>query len=202
MIKHATFVAEHVYTLPPVEVFSAWADPVVKARWAGGPTGWSPRLELDFRVDGLERYHGGPPGGPAHTLQARYLDIVASRRIVYSYDVLLDQVRVLVSLATVEFARHGPGTRLVHTEQAAFLTGDDTSPFERHMHAALKSLAAELHDSAPLEAEPDGSAWLEVEPSGPAAQAAVMEPGGSAAQAVLMEPGGRAVQVTVAEERS
>ncbi|HUR07327.1 MAG TPA: SRPBCC domain-containing protein [Nonomuraea sp.] len=156
MIKHATLVAEHVYALPPVEVFSAWTDPVVKARWSSGPSGWSARLELDFRVDGLERYHGGPAGGPAHTVQARYLDIVPSKRIVYSYDVLLDQVRVLVSLATIEFARHGPGTRLVHTEQAAFLTGDDACPFERHMRNALTSLEAEL--------------------GGPAAQATVAQP--------------------------
>ncbi|MEV4019226.1 SRPBCC domain-containing protein [Nonomuraea angiospora] len=149
MIKHATFVAEHVYAVPPVEVFSAWADPAVKARWAGGPPGWNPRLDLDFRVDGVERYHGTQAGGPAHTVQARYLDIVPSKRIVYSYDVLLDQVRVLVSLATIEFVRHGPGTRLVHTEQAAFLTGDDTSQLEQHMRNALKSLEAELGGPAP-----------------------------------------------------
>ncbi|MBE1583866.1 SRPBCC domain-containing protein [Nonomuraea angiospora] len=149
MITHATFVAEHVYAVPPVEVFSAWADPAVKARWAGGPPGWNPRLDLDFRVDGVERCHGLQTGGPAHTVQARYLDIVPSKRIVYSYDVLLDQVRALVSLATIEFVRHGPGTRLVHTEQAAFLTDDDTSRFEQHMRNALKSLEAELGGPAP-----------------------------------------------------
>ncbi|MER6000162.1 SRPBCC domain-containing protein [Nonomuraea angiospora] len=149
MIRHATFVAEHVYAVPPVEVFSAWADPAVKARWAGGPPGWNPRLDLDFRVDGVERCHGTRAGGPAHTVQARYLDIVPSKRIVYSYDVLLDQVRVLVSLATIEFARHGPGTRIVHTEQAAFLTEDDISQFEQHIRAALKSLEAELGGQAP-----------------------------------------------------
>jgi uncharacterized protein YndB with AHSA1/START domain len=144
VIKHATFVAEHVYDAPPVEVFSAWADPAVKARWAGGPADWNPRLDLDFRVDGLERFHGTEVGGPAHTVQARYLDIVPSKRIVYSYDVLVDQIRVLASLATIEFVRDGSGTRLVHTEQVAFLTAGNTSRFEQHMTNALVSLDAEL----------------------------------------------------------
>ncbi|MFG6198425.1 SRPBCC domain-containing protein [Nonomuraea sp. JJY05] len=144
MINHVTFVAEHVYDTPPVEVFSAWADPAVKARWSSGPVGRNPRLDLDFRVGGLERYHGNQVGGPAHTVQARYLDIVPSKRIVYSYDVLLDQVRILVSLATIEFVRHGSSTRLVHTEQVAFLTAENTSRFEQHMRNALKSLDAEL----------------------------------------------------------
>jgi uncharacterized protein YndB with AHSA1/START domain len=144
MIEHATFVAEHVYDLPPAEVFSAWADPLVKARWSSGPAEWNPRLDVDFRVGGLERYHGTPVSGPAHTIEARYLDIVPSKRIVYSYDVLLDQVRSLVSLATVEFVRDGPGTRLVQTEQVAFFAPEDTAQFEQHMRNVLKSLDAEL----------------------------------------------------------
>lgn len=145
MIEHATFVAERVYDVTPVEVFSAWADPAVKARWSSGPAGSNPLLDLDFRVDGLERFHGTEAGGPARTVQARYLDIVPSRRIVYSYDVLVDQVRVLASLATIEFVRNGSGTRLVHTEQVAFLTAGDTSRFEQQMTTALASLDTVLH---------------------------------------------------------
>jgi uncharacterized protein YndB with AHSA1/START domain len=145
MIEHATFVAEHVYDdVSPVEVFSAWADPAVKARWSCGPADGSPRLDLDFRVDGLERCHGAQVDGPAHTIQARYLDIVPSKRIVYSYDVLLDQVRVLAALATIEFVRDGASTRLVQTEQVAFLTAHDTARFEQHMRNVLRSLETEL----------------------------------------------------------
>lgn len=158
MIEHATFVAEHVYGVPPVEVFSAWADPAVKARWSSGPAEWNPRLDLDFRVGGLERYNGTEVGGPAHTVQARYLDIVPSKRIVYSYDVLLDQVRILVSLATIEFARDGAGTRLIHTEQVAFFTAGDTSPFERHMTSALESLATAFDGGMPGSRPVGGSA--------------------------------------------
>ena len=145
-VTHATFVIERTYDAAPARVFAAWADPAVKSRWFAGPEDWeSGAYELDFRVGGRERAGGGPPGGPVHTYDARYQDIVPNERIIISYDMHLDDKRISVSLATVELKPKGSGTRLVFTEQGAFLDGfDDPSQREKGTLDLLDALGAEL----------------------------------------------------------
>jgi uncharacterized protein YndB with AHSA1/START domain len=130
----------------PDGTFTAWADPATKARWFAGPDEWGPsEHELDFRVGGREISRGGPTGGPVHVVDGRYHDIVPGQRIVYTYDLYLDDTRISVSLATVEFTPAGTGTRLIVTEQGAFLDGYD-APAQREQGtgALLDALDAEL----------------------------------------------------------
>ena len=123
---HATVVIERSYDASPARVFAAWADPVAKAHWFEGPDEWTKGAkEFDFRVGGRERVSGGPVGGPVHAFDARYYDIVPNERIVYAYDMYLGEIRISVSLATVEFKPAGSGTRLIFTEQGVFLDGYD-----------------------------------------------------------------------------
>jgi uncharacterized protein YndB with AHSA1/START domain len=145
-VTHATFVIERTYDAAPARVFAAWADPAVKSRWFAGPEDWEKgAYELDFRVGGRERAGGGPPGGPVHTYDARYQDIVPNERIIISYDMHLDDKRISVSLATVELKPKGSGTRLVFTEQGAFLDGfDDPGQREKGTLDLLDALGAEL----------------------------------------------------------
>jgi uncharacterized protein YndB with AHSA1/START domain len=127
-VAHATFVIERSYPVPPARVFAAFADPVAKARWFGAPTeDGNPDLELDFRIGGREVNRGGPAGGPVFTFDALYQDIVTNERIITTYYMLMDDVRISVSVATVEFSADGDGTRLVFTEQGVFLDGHDTA---------------------------------------------------------------------------
>jgi uncharacterized protein YndB with AHSA1/START domain len=130
-VAHSTFVIERVFDATPAQVFAAFADPAVKRRWFSGPEEWGQGpLELDFRVGGRERTSGGPGDGPKHLYEATYLDIVASQRIVYSYVMHLDDRKISVSLSTVELMAAGAGTRMIYTEQDAFLDGFD-HPAER-----------------------------------------------------------------------
>jgi uncharacterized protein YndB with AHSA1/START domain len=130
-VEHATFTIERSYEAPPEQVFAAWADPAAKTRWFHGPDEWeSGRHQLDFRVGGREVSSGGPKGGPVHTYTATYWDIVPNVRIVYAYEMLMDALRVSVSLATIELDAVGAGTRLTLTEHGAFLDGLD-SPAQR-----------------------------------------------------------------------
>src|SRR5579862_7448983 len=106
--KHTTFVIERNYPVSPARVFAAFADPTIKARWFKGPDEWEkgPK-EFDFRVGGRERSSGGPKVGPKHSFDCLYWDIAPNERIVYSYDMHLDDRRISVSLTTIELKPEG-----------------------------------------------------------------------------------------------
>jgi uncharacterized protein YndB with AHSA1/START domain len=147
-VEHATFVVERQYEASPERAFAAWADPQAKARWFVGSDA---HLELDFRVGGRERSRGTAPDGSAYSYEALYQDIVPAQRIVYTYDMLLRETRISVSLATVEFTPVGDnGTRLVFTEQGAFLDCHET-PARRAegMGSLLDALDKEVRTAAP-----------------------------------------------------
>jgi uncharacterized protein YndB with AHSA1/START domain len=123
-VTHATFVIERSYDASPARVFAAFANPEQKARWNSCHDEWETvEHAFDFRVGGREINRAGPAGGPVHSFEALYHDIVPGQRIVYSYDMSVDDTRISASLATVQFEPAGSGTRLVFTEQAAFLDG-------------------------------------------------------------------------------
>ncbi len=149
-VTHSTFVIERTYPASPARVFAAWATPAAKARWFACHDEWKPTLhEMDFREGGRERLHTGPAGGTVHAFDGRYHDIVPNQRIVYSYEMRLDATRISVSLTTVEFIPSGTGTRLVFTEQGAFLDGL-ASPEEREegTRVGLDNLASALRHEA------------------------------------------------------
>ncbi len=145
-VTHDTFVIERTYDAPVATVFRAWADPKRKARWfAGSADALAAGYELDFRVGGREVNRGGPPGGPVYTYDAEFRDIVAEQRIVWTTEMLADGTRISVTVATVEFHRSGESTRLVLTEQGAYLDGHETPAQREHgTRLLLDSLAAAL----------------------------------------------------------
>jgi uncharacterized protein YndB with AHSA1/START domain len=123
-IEHAGFTIERRYGAAPERVFAAWANPAGKARWFAGPEEWEigPH-ELDFREGGSEVASGGPREGPVHRYRAIYWEVVPNERIVYTYELLIGEVRSSVSLVTVELERDGKGTTLTLTEHGAFFDG-------------------------------------------------------------------------------
>jgi uncharacterized protein YndB with AHSA1/START domain len=137
--EHATFAIERTYDAAPARVFSAWADPVAKAKWFGT----SPAAhQLDFRVGGEESNTGGPPGGPVYVYRARIAEIVPDSRIVSTYTMDMDGELISVSVATVELMPAGSGTQLNYTEQAVYLDGaDNAAQRERGCREILESLA-------------------------------------------------------------
>ncbi len=127
MITHADFTLERTFDAAPERVFALFADYDLKRKWFGGPEGWSTVAgEMDFRVGGREVDAGGPPEGPVHWYKAEYYDIVENERIVYAYEMLMDDQRVSVTLSTIELEPAGNGTRLVMTEHGAYFDGGDS----------------------------------------------------------------------------
>jgi uncharacterized protein YndB with AHSA1/START domain len=79
------------------------------------------------------------------TFDAVYYDVVPNERLVYAYEMSLDDRKISVSLATIQLTPAGAGTRLMVTEQGAFLDGyDDAGSRERGTGSLLDQLGASL----------------------------------------------------------
>ena len=127
-------------------MFAAFAEPEAKARWFGAPPEWETLdRALDFRVGGEERSAARMPDGTVTAFRSRYEDIVPNERIVFSYGMRMNDVPISVSLTTVELRPAGEGTRLIFTEQGAFLDGyDDAGRREEGTRGLLENLGAFL----------------------------------------------------------
>uniref|UniRef100_UPI00403EC114 SRPBCC family protein n=1 Tax=Paenibacillus sp. FSL W8-0194 TaxID=2921711 RepID=UPI00403EC114 len=138
---HDTFVIERNYEAPPARAFAAWSDPAIKSQW------FQKSETFEFRVGGREFNRGGPPGGPVYTFDACYQEIVPNERIVYSYTMDQGDVRISVSVTTVEFKETEQGTKLIYTEQGVFLDGHDTAVQREHgTKIMLDKLGEELQN--------------------------------------------------------
>src|SRR5271157_418761 len=146
-VVHGAFHLERVYDATADEVYRALSEEAAKSRWFFGPAGWRliERI-MDFRVGGRERVKGGFEGGVTTTFDAVYHDIVPRERIVYTYEMHLDDRKISVSLATLQIRPDGPRrTRLMVDEQGAFLDGyDDAGSRERGTRDLLDKLGASL----------------------------------------------------------
>lgn len=130
---HADFTIERRYDASPARVFAAFADPVAKRRWSAcHDEGGQGEHSLDFREGGFETMRGAPVPGGVYAMRAIFHEIVPRERIVYSYEMFRDDIRLSVSLVTLEFRGESAGTRLVFTEQAVFLDGHDSPQAREH----------------------------------------------------------------------
>ncbi len=128
-VIHDTFAIERTYPAPISRVFAAFASKEAKDAWAdtgdmtelGSEAGGT---EFDFRVGGRERFGFGYQG-ISYRYDARYCDIVPDHRIIYSYEMYADGVRISVSVATIELTPAVGGTTLKWTEQGSYLDGFD-----------------------------------------------------------------------------
>jgi uncharacterized protein YndB with AHSA1/START domain len=146
---HDIFTIERTYPVPCERVFQAFADPKAKARWFTPPNGWDvKRNRLEFKAGGREHVSSTPPGGQPHIFDATYLDIVPDERIVYVYEMHIGPAKISASLATVEFATAGVGTRLTITEQGVFLDGyDDAGSRKRGTESLMDQIGKVLASS-------------------------------------------------------
>jgi uncharacterized protein YndB with AHSA1/START domain len=146
-VVHGAFHLERTYDATEEQVYSALSDEAAKNRWFYGPKGWRPiERFMDFRVGGRERAKGQFESGMTTTFDAIYHDIVPQERIVYTYEMHLDDRKISVSLATLEIEPAGSGrTKLKICEQGAFLDGyDDAGSRERGTAGLLDQLGASL----------------------------------------------------------
>lgn len=127
-VAHTSFVIERDFSGPPGAVFRALSDPDAKRQWSDcHSANYDGELEIDFRPGGSETNRMIDEHGTAFVVNTRYFDIVADARIVYAYDILVDETRLSASLVTVELSPAPRGSRMKLTEQVAFLDGHQRS---------------------------------------------------------------------------
>jgi uncharacterized protein YndB with AHSA1/START domain len=132
-VMHATFCIERTYPASPAQVFKALTDPAAKAKWFTGGKGYTLLArEMNVRPGGREHVKGRWETGVVSTFDAVYHDVIPDERIVYAYEMHLDDRKISVSLATLELKPAGTDTRLVMTEQGAFLDGYDDAGSREH----------------------------------------------------------------------
>ncbi|WP_418132271.1 SRPBCC family protein (plasmid) [Variovorax sp. 375MFSha3.1] len=147
-VAHGVFTIERTYAdVRPQRVFDAFASIEGKNGWFTAPNdNWEiVERTMDFKVGGRERLKGQWKSGMVTEFDATYFDIIPGERIVYTYEMHLDARKISISLATLEFKASGTGTRLIMTEQGAFLDGfDDNGSRERGTREIIDKLTAYL----------------------------------------------------------
>ncbi|RMA43848.1 SRPBCC domain-containing protein [Rhodophyticola porphyridii] len=149
-----TFDVTREIAARPETVYRTWAEPDLKRRWfaADASNGWHTEgYEADLRVGGVERgrFLHDEIGG--FDFEARYIQMRAPGRLVYSYTMATAETLLSASLATVCIHAHGPGSRVIYTEQAVFLDGGDRRETRQagtaDMIAKMTEIAMEVEDA-------------------------------------------------------
>ena len=148
-VTHHSFTIERELPHAPARVFAAWADPKAKAQWFAAPKSLCTEVirEQEFKVGGTERLKGQWNTGKVSDFHCVYQDIVPGRRIVYSYNMYVNDEKLSVSLATIEFEPSGKGTKLILTEQGAYFDGNqDGGPSREQGTRGLVEMLAKYLD--------------------------------------------------------
>jgi uncharacterized protein YndB with AHSA1/START domain len=149
-ITHATFFVERVYDATPARVFHAFTDPAARLRWFFQADTWTIHAHTggELAIGATESSRFTPPGAPiVITNDSIYLDVVENERVIFAYAMTIDGAPLSSSLSTVEFRPEGKGTRLVFTEQGAYLDGNVAGRKEGTAEL-LEALAAEVARAA------------------------------------------------------
>jgi uncharacterized protein YndB with AHSA1/START domain len=146
-VVHATFHLQRTYDAPAHRVWRALTDEAAKQKWFGGAPGSWELIEryMDVRPGGRERLRGRWEGGVVSTFDATYFDVLPNERLVYAYEMHMDDRKISVSLASAQLEAHDGKTTLKVTEQGAFLDGyDDAGSREEGTGRLLDLLGASL----------------------------------------------------------
>jgi uncharacterized protein YndB with AHSA1/START domain len=124
---HATFVIERSYPAPVAEVWHALTDNQARDQWFGGGAEFEVHEKAhDFRIGGRGREVGQWRNGPTSRFESTYTDIVDLYRLVFTYDMWVNDQHLSTSLTTIVVEPDGDDTRLTYTEQAVHFEGLDT----------------------------------------------------------------------------
>ena len=129
---HDTFTLDRTYDTILAEVWRAWVDPEIRAKWFRAPEGWQLlERKLELRPGGQEILHGRMPNGTETRFVSTFHVIAPERHIVSAYDMHVGGSQMSVTLATLDLEPSGTSTRLRYTEQSVYFDGNPESPIGR-----------------------------------------------------------------------
>ena len=122
--NHGTVVVERTLDVPVSRAYGAFADAEQRASW-GAPSDSAVFIydETDFRVGGRDLARCGPREDPRFRVEARYVDIVNDRRVVWTETIREIERPLAANITTLEFQPDGPRTRVKVTVQVTSFVG-------------------------------------------------------------------------------
>jgi uncharacterized protein YndB with AHSA1/START domain len=124
---HATFVIERTYLVPVEAVWHALSDNDARDQWFGAGDAFDVQEKThEFRVGGHGTEEGQWHQGPRSRFTSTYTDIVDLQRIVFTYDMWVEERHMSTSLTTIALEPDGEHTRLTYTEQGVHFDGLDS----------------------------------------------------------------------------
>jgi uncharacterized protein YndB with AHSA1/START domain len=124
---HATFAIERTYPVPVAAVWHALSDRAAREAWfTAGDAFAVDDKQHDFRVGGQSTETGQWHGGPRSRFSSTYTDIVEPHRIVFTYDMWVDDQHLSTSLTTIALEDDGDRTLLTYVEQGVHFDGLDS----------------------------------------------------------------------------
>ncbi len=124
---HATFVIERTYPVPVEAVWHALSDNDARDQWFGAGEAFDVQEKThEFRVGGHGTEEGQWHGGPRSLFTSTYTDIVDLQRVVFTYDMWVEERHLSTSLTTIVLEPDGDHTRLTYTEQGVHFDGLDS----------------------------------------------------------------------------
>src|SRR5579859_3452419 len=121
---HGTFAIERTFSAPVERVWYALSDNGARDQWFGGGAEFAvEKKSHEFRVGGHAEETGQWHGGPRSRFEATYTDIVEPQRIVFTYDMWVDERHLSTSVTTIALEDDGDQTRLTYVEQGVHFDG-------------------------------------------------------------------------------
>lgn len=145
-IQHKTFVFERLCAAPVSQVFAAFAEPVLRARWSAPSDGAIFVYDqADFREGGEDHFRCGSRENPQYTGRTTYIAIAPDKCVVSSEVVESGGRTLMSSLITTELEASGDATKVRMTVQVTSLAGDGMmTGTEIGNNAALDNLVAQM----------------------------------------------------------
>jgi len=137
-VVHASFTITRTWNASPARVFEAFAKEDAKSKWFSGGGQWTlVSRSFDFREGGIEILAGRWESGMVTRFECVYRDIVppsekGEARIIYTYNMFVDDRKISVSQAAIEIKADGKGTKFVLTEYGDYLDGYDDAGSREH----------------------------------------------------------------------
>lgn len=143
---YGTVVVQRTLNVPVARAYNAFADANERAKWsAPSDTATFIYEETNFKIGGRDLARCGAREDPRFTVEARYVDIVAERRIAWVETIREIDRLLAVNITTLEFHPNGYCTELRVTVQVTSFVGPEMIKNTQSGHdAALNNMARYL----------------------------------------------------------